>query len=369
MLSNQMFIPSKIKVGYQNRTDTYTQKLAYVIYFDEKGKLRKEASWEGWRDKKLIPNEFQNDPITGFVLNKEVGGVRNSWSSWNKRNEYVRVYDPRDFEFEISVSNLLFILQETSAIKGKGLDGEFVYAWNGTELVLLPVGCEEYKDCQDYTNRKGKKVSKEEIKEGFLYVLKDGSNVMYLGRFPFNQMSWRSIKDDSYNFNPIGKRHVFLELNTDENEGPYFVDSGFTKVAECISTTASSDFANARDYFLKSKYYAGIASVQVIENKEKIQLQNIYDEQKYLIKNGDNFSVAQIRGPYNNQTAWYWEDVHHQYHMIRKSAPFNPQVTNGVLSIPPIDCNWRDLPDDDRENLKTYNLYITMDSGTQMKVI
>lgn len=31
-----IYIPKKIKVGYQNRSDTYTKKLAYVIYYDEK---------------------------------------------------------------------------------------------------------------------------------------------------------------------------------------------------------------------------------------------------------------------------------------------------------------------------------------------
>ena len=51
-MHSDIFIPKKIKVGFQNRDDTYTNKLAYVIYYDEKGKLRKQASWESWRDKK-----------------------------------------------------------------------------------------------------------------------------------------------------------------------------------------------------------------------------------------------------------------------------------------------------------------------------
>ena len=37
-----IYIPKKIKVGYQNRYDTYTKKLAYVIYYDEKGKENKD---------------------------------------------------------------------------------------------------------------------------------------------------------------------------------------------------------------------------------------------------------------------------------------------------------------------------------------
>lgn len=150
MTTQKMFIPTKLKVGYQERKGTYTGKLAYVIYFDNKGKLRKEASWEGWRDKKIDPVEFENVSTSGFVLNRGVGGVRGSYG-WDARNEYIRVWDPRDFEFEISVANLLFILQETSCIKGKGLEGEFVYAWDGTELVLLPVGSSEYKDCVQHT--------------------------------------------------------------------------------------------------------------------------------------------------------------------------------------------------------------------------
>ena len=51
-MKTSIFVPNKIHVGYQERSDTYTGRLAYVIYTDEKGKLRKENSWNGWRDKK-----------------------------------------------------------------------------------------------------------------------------------------------------------------------------------------------------------------------------------------------------------------------------------------------------------------------------
>lgn len=54
----QLNVPDRIKVGYVKRGDTYTGALAYVIYFDAKGVLRKEKSWETWRDKKLEPQEF-----------------------------------------------------------------------------------------------------------------------------------------------------------------------------------------------------------------------------------------------------------------------------------------------------------------------
>ena len=51
---NGCFIPKKIKVGFQERKDTYSGKLAYVIYYDEKNNLRKEQSWNSWRDKNSL---------------------------------------------------------------------------------------------------------------------------------------------------------------------------------------------------------------------------------------------------------------------------------------------------------------------------
>ena len=101
-----MFIPKKINVGFQERSDTYSGKLAYVIYYDEKNKLRKEGSWNSWRDNKIPNEEFNNEPTSGFVLNRKAGGGR--WG-WNSRQTYVRVYDPRGWEFELTVPNLLFL--------------------------------------------------------------------------------------------------------------------------------------------------------------------------------------------------------------------------------------------------------------------
>jgi len=182
-MNNHIFIPQKIKVGFQNRSDTYTQKLAYVIYYDEKGKLRKEPSWESWRDKKIDPEEYDNVPTEGFVLNKKVGGYCSYWS--NFRQAYVRVYDPRGFEFEISVPNLLYILENTSSIKGKGLEGEFVYGWDGTDLILIPTSAPDYIQLSEYNDKRfaRKKIVSKDLKIGATYLTKDNQQVVYLGKF------------------------------------------------------------------------------------------------------------------------------------------------------------------------------------------
>lgn len=196
-MNNKLFVPKKLRVGFQNRSDTYTQKLAYVIYYDNKNILRKEKSWNSWRDKKIDPVTYDNVPTEGFVINKNVGGARHSYG-WNARNEYVRVFDPRGFEFEISVANLLFILQETNSIKGKGLEGEFVYCWDKADLVLLPINCQEYKDSFSFTNTPKKKFGAKNLKIGFsykaktesLYQTKNDDIVTYMGKFPYNSPSY-----------------------------------------------------------------------------------------------------------------------------------------------------------------------------------
>lgn len=233
-----MFIPNTIHVGYQKRTDTYTGKLAYVIYTDNKGKMRKQSSWESWCDDKITKNDFKNEPISGFVLNKGVGGARASWN-WNARNEYVRVYDPRNFEIEISVENLLFILQETSSIKGKGLEGEFIYAWHGASLILLPVNSSIYKKCIEFTENQSKSIKKKDLKEGYTYCCKNGEKVMYLGKHQFS-------------------RNIFFSEN---NEHVYRYDNGLfhaTKDVKFISHLISDDtsaYADVLDEYKESEHY------------------------------------------------------------------------------------------------------------------
>lgn len=180
-MAQQLFIPDRINVGFQNRKDTYTGKLAYVIYFDQKGVLRKEASWKSWRDKSIDPIEYPNEPTEGFVLNKKVGGTKGH--CWEQRNTYVRVYDPRGFEFEISIPNLLFILSECDCSRGKGLEGKFVYAWDGTDLVLLPETSADYYTSKAHTDLLAQKVKAKELVLGGTYLTKDLRSLTYLGRF------------------------------------------------------------------------------------------------------------------------------------------------------------------------------------------
>lgn len=221
MSNTKLYIPNILNVGYQERTETYTGKLAYVVYTDDKGVVRKETSWKGWC--KHFIGEVENTPTDGFVLNKGVGGQRQSWG-WNARNEYIRVYDPRGWEFEISVANLLYILQECTSTKGKGLEGKFVYSWEGKELVLLPVDTYEYTQSTQFTSNQSKKVTKSDIVVGKYYQFKDGTHTVYLGR---HTCAEHFVTAGTYYDREFKPQHVFYDVEKDK----YIYQKGFTKLA------------------------------------------------------------------------------------------------------------------------------------------
>lgn len=181
-MNSSIFVPKTINVGYQNRSGTYTGKLAYVIYYDEKGKLRKEASWNSWRDDKIPNDEFDNIPTEGFVLNKKAGDYS---TGWDHRHAYCRVYDPRGFEFEITIENLLYILENANCIKGKGLEGEFIYGWDGKDLVLMPVESPDYKQISEFNKiiHNNETIKAKDLIIGATYLTKDNENWIYIGKF------------------------------------------------------------------------------------------------------------------------------------------------------------------------------------------
>ena len=272
--TDQLFIPKRIKIGFQKRDDTYTGKLAYVVYFDQKGILRKAVSWEGWRDKKIPPVEYENVPTSGFVLNKKAGGER---YSWNQRQTYSRVYDPRGFEFEITVENLLFILTECDCSKGKGLEGEFVYAWNKKDIVLLPVSSEDYKKSQEYTKLRSKSIGVKDLTEGCVYINTQMEKFVYIGKYTYFDRSryWRENEPIlSYIFLPIdGNKGDINETYVYEHGGEYTKVNErnwlYTKSLSCfrakVSDTPVDNFNFLVDDYLKSRFVSEFDHIEYID--------------------------------------------------------------------------------------------------------
>lgn len=240
-MKSNIFIPKTLKIGFCNRIDTYTGKLAYIIYYDNKNKLRKEPSWNSWRDKSIEPLEIENIPISGFVLNKKVGGES---YGWNPRQTYTRIFDPREFEFEITIPNLLYILENTNSIKGKGLEGDFVYGWSGTELILIPTSSPDYTQLVQYNDSiiNKEKITAKTLILGGTYLTKDNRTWIYLGEFE-NHHSYKKgtfFFSDDNGYTAISKSSIN------------------TKIIKCISTTPVDNYAYLVDDLMCHDYISPI---------------------------------------------------------------------------------------------------------------
>jgi hypothetical protein len=355
----KLIIPKKINVGFQNRSDTYTGKLAYIIYWDSKNVLRKQTSWDGWRDKNIPNQEFNNEPTEGFVLNKKVGDYK---SDWNHRMAHIRVYDPRNFEFEISVENLLYILSETNCDKGKGLDGKFVYAWDGKELVLLPCSSSDYKKSSDFTDLQSMKITKNDMVIGCQYTFKDNVSGIYLGRLKRYIFSYVDTDDVYYQYDS-GKTYSpnniipILEHVFKLDDGNYRFESGFTKIAKRNTDIVYDDLASLLVEYESTIYGGKIVGYEV---GEEITIDfNLTDEeftQKYYYEHHD-FNIINPDGSIDHFDYLYCGGLFYYYH--KNYDPKNPNAKRYYITH----LNKYNLVFDNNELVKFTKKYLNSDDN------
>lgn len=135
-------------VGFQNRKDTFTGKLAYVIYYDEKGKLRKEHSWQNWRDRNIDPQELVNEPTTGFVLNKKVGG-------YCLGNIYPDSYDKDSYEGSAAGMEVIMRIMDIVGVSRlEDMKGKYVRVatkkWGDTVKIIGNIIKDRWFDYQSF---------------------------------------------------------------------------------------------------------------------------------------------------------------------------------------------------------------------------
>lgn len=288
----QLFIPKKVKVGQRNRDDCYTGRLGYVVAQSLDGTWRKQGSWEDWRDKAIEALEFDNAPTEGFVLNRHGGGGR----GWDSRNEFARVYDPRNFEFEISFSNLLFILNEGDCSRGKGLEGKFVYAWDRDKLVLLPVSSEDYRNSSEFTALKGKNIGVRDLKEGATYLTKKQENLVYLGRFDYFFQVGRWTPKSELN----GKCRYFVFRDGDR----FKFLSNIGSLAICTNEACHPDYAEYIQEWQKNPHASKPQCLFLKDwtDKERAFRNPHYHYSAYWYKEHTDGRYGQYHTTYNGKT-------------------------------------------------------------------
>ena len=263
-MQTNLFIPSKIRIGFQERKDTFTGKLAYVIYYDEKGKIRKESSWSRWCKPELGVLELDNIPQSGYIFNK---GIQRS-RDWGSGRSVIRVYDPRDFEFEIDVDNLIGILMHSDVSK-RDIVEQCIYAWSGGNLILLPTNSDAYIESVKYTNKQSKNISKKDLIPGAQYSKKKSDGILtYIGYY--NWWEWETEYTRGYSNNGIkhilkGKKHIFYE-----NDSHNFITPSIPTLSETVSLEPVDNYA-----FLVDEFFSTIKSLPVKDIKIDTELMKI----------------------------------------------------------------------------------------------
>ena len=264
----KLYIPKKLKIGFQNRKEASSGKLAYIIYYDDKNVLKKEHSWEKWRDKTLGSIDVDNIPRTGLIIDRSGGGCR-----YSDRVAFIRMYDPQGFDFEISASNLIFLIKHCSYDKDNGFSGEFVYAWDGTKLVVLPTNSEEYKESTEFTRLKSCSITKKDLIAGGSYKSKDGKELFYIGRRDKNVIM------PNYYDKCLKKAYTFY----DGNDFLFYKD--LKHIAEFLNCDKLSKYDEVVDLYHKSKYTGVPVKLFLKESDDKncsfVENNNVYDCYRY----------------------------------------------------------------------------------------
>lgn len=371
---NTILIPKKCKAGFQKRGDTFSGKLSYIIYYDEKNNLRKEPSWNNWRDKNIEPIDFDNVPSKGFYINKKVGGVA---YHWDYRQTYCRVYDSRGFEFEITIPNLVYIMKNTNWSKDNGFEGEFVYGWDKKDLVLIPTEAPEYRDIQiktaavyDKGSIKGKDLipgyTYSDLQDNqFVYLAKDfkySYQQVYLRSYPYYREKYSipdmtDIEFEKLPFsaeNPKYKvlikkssKKVFWFYDVKKNEIMFFGNLD-KKIYNVLGKTSPENLYNYYNMLYRNKEYSKIIyekdklvyyTLEEFANKitptdkkyNWIYFYNIKDNNKrkhevWLKK--DNFVVADIKKESFLYTA---ENIEFVYNIIKPIKSNIHTLENGYI--------------------------------------
>lgn len=272
-----LFIPEKLNVGFKKREGTFDGNLAYIIYYDEKGKLRKEQSWDTWRDKKITALALDNKPQKGLIINK---GIKRHGYHFGSGRSMARIYDPRGFEFEVSVDNLIGIINQSNIDLSEIVE-ECVYAWAGTELILLPTNSEQYKSALIHTENKNSKISLKDLKVGQTYSLKNSESLhVYIGHYEINNFlntDYNKIK--AYINSSKAKKHVFYSL-----EEKKYIDLSSSNLGRCIDREKYDETDILINNFVNSYMNKRIKGFEVFNNYTVEDLvNNKFGDSKKLI--------------------------------------------------------------------------------------
>ncbi len=190
-------IPEKVYVGFQGRRSEDEVPLGFMTPYttDAAGDKRRDTV-DKWAKCRYHNNEktfnsvtLDNKPMIGFKVGRSIrrsGGWNGSGAS------YVRVEDPRGFELEIMIENLVMCMGDNLFDNGEIVQ-ECVWGRDGNRNILLPTNSEPFNDSVQTKAKLDTVVSLRLVKPGDEIALVTGETGIYLGSmFPICVDRWHN---------------------------------------------------------------------------------------------------------------------------------------------------------------------------------
>ncbi len=143
----------KFKLGFATPYTTDKAGEKRISTVDDWVKREAGGNWvkknlllpDNYKNQVFVPNLYsypsvvRNIPKSGFSFTKMVRRYSTSNVVW-------RVIDPDDIHFEISSSNLAYIMEDCGIQKGGIIPGKCVWLRTGAQNFLVPEGTEHYEE-------------------------------------------------------------------------------------------------------------------------------------------------------------------------------------------------------------------------------
>lgn len=276
----------KVYVGFQGRRGQDEVPLGFLTpHTDDAAGQKRRDTVDNWargygHSKTFNSVELDNEPMIGF----EVGRSIRRSGGWNGSGaSYVRVKDPRGFELEITIENLVMIMTGNLIDNGEIMT-ECVWGRDGNRNILLPTNSEPYRASKQMAKSLSEVISLKEVKPGDTIKLLDGTEGVYLG-------GMHALYKESYYRRETGlkvsnKRYVL-------REGDKLVGRTTLKVSEIVNKvekkltsaeieTIVKDIVAKDPVACSDNAYTTSGHVKMWMCKEKFELQVHVEKEKTL---------------------------------------------------------------------------------------
>lgn len=218
----QVSIPEKVYVGFQGRRTQDEVPLGFMTPYtdDAAGQSRRDSvdKWaRGYGNNKTFNSVIMdNKPMYGFRLGR---AIRRS-GHFGSGASYVRIEDPRGFELEISIENLVAVL-ETCAMEKCEFVGELVWARvpGSAKNLLVAVDSDLYRGSIKTKAAVAAAKSSKEFKIGDTIEAVTGETGVYMGMLVGVVDGWKEPE-------PMASKKPVLRITDADGDVTYlgFVD-------------------------------------------------------------------------------------------------------------------------------------------------